>query len=200
MLDRGAGIIFGSPAQRGREEGGPDCLLKNVQVLRSAYEAFARQDVPAAMAAFDESIEWSAPESLPFGGTYRGQDGVGGFFGQLPQYWEDLVVAPVEFIDGGDTIVVIARCHGTGAGGRLISATSTFGGCATARRCSSPNGPTRHARWRRWGRRPPDPRELFSAGGRPTACGRLGGSRPATAPERPPRYFAFVAGRVARRA
>lgn len=112
---RGASIIF-AVARTTRARGrGAGLSAENVQVLRSAHEAFARQDVPAVMAAFDESIEWSAPESLPFGGTYRGQDGVGGFFGQLPQYWEDLVVAPVEFIDGGDTIVVIARCHGTGA-------------------------------------------------------------------------------------
>ena len=90
---------------------------ENVHVLRGAYEAFARQDVPAVMATFDESIEWSAPDSLPFGGTYRGHDGVGGFFGQLPQYWQNLVVEPDEFIDGGETIVVVAHVHGTGAGG-----------------------------------------------------------------------------------
>lgn len=90
---------------------------ENVQVLRSAYEAFARQDVPAVMAAFDEDIEWEAPDSLPFGGTYRGHDGVGSFFGQLPQYWQNLAVEPEEFIDGGDTIVVVAHVHGTGGAG-----------------------------------------------------------------------------------
>jgi len=92
---------------------------ENVTVLRDAYGAFARQDIPAVMAAFDETIEWQAPDSLPFGGLYRGHDGVGGFFGQLPTYWQELSVEPEEFIDGGDTIVVVARVRGTAAGGSL---------------------------------------------------------------------------------
>jgi ketosteroid isomerase-like protein len=41
---------------------------ENVQVLRDGYAAFARQDVPAVMAAFDPGIEWNTPVSLPFGG------------------------------------------------------------------------------------------------------------------------------------
>ena len=88
---------------------------ENVQVLRDAYDAFASGDIPAVMAAFDESIEWHAPESVPFGGTYRGHDGVGEFFGQLPRYWSDLSVRPEEFIDGGETVVVLVRIAGTGA-------------------------------------------------------------------------------------
>jgi ketosteroid isomerase-like protein len=71
------------------------------------------------MAAFEENIEWQAPDSLPFGGVYRGHDGVGRFFGLLPTYWQELTVEPEEFIDGGDTIVVVARVRGTAAGGSL---------------------------------------------------------------------------------
>ncbi len=92
---------------------------ENVQVLRSAYDAFARQDVAAVMAAFDQGIEWRVPESLPFGGIYRGHDGVGGFFGTLPGHFSDLSVEPQEFIDGGDTIVVLVRVAGAGAAGPL---------------------------------------------------------------------------------
>jgi uncharacterized protein len=108
----------------------------DVQVLRSAYDAFARQDIPAVMAAFDEGIEWRGPETLPFGGTYRGHAGVGEFFGRLPQHWQELSVEPEEFIDGGDTIVVIARIRGTAAGGsydeRHIHLWRMRGGKATA--------------------------------------------------------------------
>ena len=92
---------------------------ENVPVLRDAYDAFARQDVAAVMAAFDEGIEWRVPESLPFGGTYRGHGGVGEFFGTLPSHLSDLSVEPKEFIDGGDTIVVLVRVAGTGAAGPL---------------------------------------------------------------------------------
>lgn len=54
-------------------------------------------------------------------GTFHGHEGVGAFFSQLPSHWTDLSVEPEEFIDGGDTIVVIVRLRGTGAGGPIDS-------------------------------------------------------------------------------
>jgi ketosteroid isomerase-like protein len=106
----------GAHGTQGKEEA---ISAENVQILRDGYAAFARQDVPAVMAAFDENIEWNTPDSLPFGGTHRGHEGVGEFFGHLGEHWEGLTVEPQEFIDGGDTIVVLARTAGTGAGGSL---------------------------------------------------------------------------------
>src|ERR1700733_9014363 len=96
---------------------------QDVQILRSAYEAFARQDVAAVMAAFDEQIEWTVPYVLPFGGIYRGHEGVGGFFASLGQHWQGLAVEPDEFIDGGDVIAALVRLRDTGSGGELDSRT-----------------------------------------------------------------------------
>jgi ketosteroid isomerase-like protein len=90
---------------------------ENVKVLESAYAAFARGDVPAVLAAFHEDITWTVPETVPFGGTYRGHEGVGTFFGTLSEQFSDVSVEPQEFIDGGDTIVVVARDRATGPGG-----------------------------------------------------------------------------------
>lgn len=92
---------------------------ENVQRLREGYAAFARQDLQAVLAAFDEEIEWTVPDSLPFGGVYRGHDEVVGFFGSLAQDWQGLSVEPVEFIDGGDTVVVIAHLRASGSDGSL---------------------------------------------------------------------------------
>jgi uncharacterized protein len=89
------------------------------QTLRSAYEAFARQDVPSVLAAFQPDISWTAPDSLPFGGHYSGHDEVVGFFQTLGDYWTDLHVDPEQFIDGGETIVVIGKLRATGANGAL---------------------------------------------------------------------------------
>lgn len=93
----------------------------HVETLRDAYDAFARQDVPTVMAAFHEDIEWETPDSIPFGGSYHGHEGVGSFFGQLGEYWEELRVEPEEFIDAGETIVVLIRLSGKGAGGSIDS-------------------------------------------------------------------------------
>lgn len=93
----------------------------DVQTLRDAYAAFARQDIPGVMAAFHEDIEWESPDSIPFGGVYHGHAGVGDFFSQLPEHWEELRVEPEEFVDGGDTVVVVVGLRGKGAGGSLDS-------------------------------------------------------------------------------
>ena len=92
-----------------------------IATLQSAYDAFKRQDVAAVMAAFDESIEWTSPYTLPFGGVYHGRAGVGDFFSRLPQFWDALSVEPQEFIDGGDVVVAIVRLRGTGAAGSMDS-------------------------------------------------------------------------------
>jgi uncharacterized protein len=94
---------------------------EGVERLRAAYDAFKRQDIPTVMAAFDGEIEWTVPDNIPFGGTYHGHEGVGQFFGQLPEYWQELNVDPEEFIDGGDVIVVPIHLTGVGAGGSLDS-------------------------------------------------------------------------------
>jgi ketosteroid isomerase-like protein len=92
---------------------------EDVQTLRDGYSAFARQDLPAVLAAFDDDIEWNTPDSLPFGGTRKGHEGVTAFFGELAAQWQRLSVEPEEFIDGGDTIVVLARDRATGGGGSI---------------------------------------------------------------------------------
>ena len=92
---------------------------ENLQVLRDGYGAFARQDLPAVLAAFDERIEWTTPDSLPFGGVRHGHEEVTAFFGELAARWQELSVEPEEFVDAGDTIVVLARLRATGGGGSL---------------------------------------------------------------------------------
>jgi uncharacterized protein len=91
----------------------------DVETIRSGYEAFGRQDIPGVLAVFADDIEWTTPESLPVGGTVRGHDGVGGFFQSLPRYYPELRVEPQEFLDAGDTVVVLGHHHGRAAGGEF---------------------------------------------------------------------------------
>lgn len=90
---------------------------QDVETLRRGYEAFARQDLEAVMAAFHPDIEWRSPDSTPLGGHYRGQDAVKGFFGKLAQRFQRLSVEPLEFLDAGDAIVVVTRDRGAGSAG-----------------------------------------------------------------------------------
>lgn len=90
---------------------------ETVQVLRDAYAAFERRDIDAVMRALDEDIAWTTRIILPSGATYRGHRGVGAFFDALNAAWEQVSVEPEEFIDAGETIVVVVRERVTGPGG-----------------------------------------------------------------------------------
>ena len=53
---------------------------KNKSLVESAYKAFARGDVAAALAAMSDDILWHVPGRGPLSRDYRGRDQVLGFF------------------------------------------------------------------------------------------------------------------------
>lgn len=81
--------------------------MSNVDTARSAYEAFGRGDLAALQADFAEDAVWYTSEELPLGGETRGRDAIMANFAQIPNYWSSFSVEPSEFIDGGDTVVVL---------------------------------------------------------------------------------------------
>jgi ketosteroid isomerase-like protein len=52
----------------------------NATVIRNAYDAFAKGDVPSAFAVFDPAITWHVPGHSPLSGDFTGRDQIGGFF------------------------------------------------------------------------------------------------------------------------
>jgi ketosteroid isomerase-like protein len=86
---------------------------ENVELLRGAYEAFGRGDVPAVLAVLDEDIEWNAaPNVLPHGQQVRGRDEVGRFFQGLGSTWSDFSVKVDDYVASGDRICVTGRADG----------------------------------------------------------------------------------------
>src|SRR5947209_5854143 len=85
---------------------------QNIAIVKSAYEAFGRQDIPAVLAAFDPNIEWYTPDELPFGGSVRGHDGVVGFFQKLPTVFDELRVEPDTYIASGDQVAAVGHHRG----------------------------------------------------------------------------------------
>lgn len=92
-------------------------MSRNSDVLRSGYAAFARQDIPAVLALFDQDIVWQSPDTVRNGGTYKGPDEVLGFFMKLPEDFQELEVDAQQFVEQGDTVVVLGRHVGTAANG-----------------------------------------------------------------------------------
>jgi ketosteroid isomerase-like protein len=85
----------------------------NAELLRSAYDAFGRGDIPAVMAVFDEDIAWHVPDVLPHGMTVSGRDQVGGFFEKLGSTWQDFGVEIDDLVASGDRVFAVGRAGGT---------------------------------------------------------------------------------------
>src|SRR5919106_848142 len=88
---------------------------QSVEVVRGAYEAFGRGDVPAVLGAMATDIEWHEADGMPYGGVYHSPEEVAqNVFGPLIEDIPDFAVTPEEFIPSGDTVAVVTRYTGTG--------------------------------------------------------------------------------------
>jgi hypothetical protein len=95
-------------------------------VVRNLYDAFARGDAGAVLAAFDPAIEWNEAESFRYAdrNPYRGPGAIGeGVFQRIGTDLENFSVTPERFIDAGDAVAVEGRYRGTvRATGRAVVA------------------------------------------------------------------------------
>jgi ketosteroid isomerase-like protein len=97
---------------------------QDVEMVRAAYEAFNRQDIPAVLATYDPSIEWTeggggrAPA-----GTFRGPEAVAQeVFALVPRSFTEFRADPERFIDAGEHVVVIGRFRGKATRGATLDA------------------------------------------------------------------------------
>lgn len=88
--------------------------MSNLNSVQGVYEAFAKGDIPAVLGFLSSDVDWTEAEGFPYGGTYTGPNAVlEGVFMRLGTEWESFAVVPDEFIDGGDTVVVLGKYRGT---------------------------------------------------------------------------------------
>ncbi len=88
---------------------------QNVELVKVAYEAFGRGDVPAVMGAMASDIEWHEAAGMPYGGIYHGGDAVAqNVFGPISTDVVGFAVTPEEYIASGDAVAAVVRYTGTG--------------------------------------------------------------------------------------
>ncbi|MDQ4088476.1 MAG: nuclear transport factor 2 family protein [Pseudomonadota bacterium] len=99
---------------------------QNVELIRAIYSRFAAGDVPGVLGRMSGDIVWNEAENFPYadGNPYRGPDAVlSGVLARLGGEWEGFAAVPEEFLDAGDTVVVLGRYRGTyKATGRVLDA------------------------------------------------------------------------------
>jgi ketosteroid isomerase-like protein len=77
-----------------------------IEAVQETYAAINRNDVPAAVKAFDPQMEWIEPRDFPTPGTYRGQAEVMAHISRGRNTWAEGGCEPERFIVAGDKIVV----------------------------------------------------------------------------------------------
>jgi ketosteroid isomerase-like protein len=90
--------------------------LENVDLVRSIYAAFASGDVPGVVARMAPDMVWNEAENFPYadGNPYEGPPAIlTGVFARLGSEWDGFAAAPEEYLDAGDTVIVLGRYVGT---------------------------------------------------------------------------------------
>jgi uncharacterized protein len=83
----------------------------SLEVVREIYAAFARRDGAAVLARLHADVAFHQTELLPWGGRFRGHDGVREFFDRLRNAIDSAVTVE-RFIEAGDHVAVVGRTRG----------------------------------------------------------------------------------------
>ena len=97
---------------------------QDVETVRSGYDAFNRNDIPAVLALYDSQIEWiEAGGGRSPAGTFRGPQSVANeVFATVPPNFDDFRAEPEQFIDAGEHVVVVGRFRGKAKSGATLDA------------------------------------------------------------------------------
>jgi uncharacterized protein len=89
----------------------------HVEALREIYEDWARGEWGQAYALYSDEFEWGwSPEFPDIAGVYRDMETPNSRLRAWLSPWERWLCEAEEFVESGDTVVVLARYRGRGKG------------------------------------------------------------------------------------
>ena len=102
-------------------------MASNVELLIQAFAGWGK-DNPANIAELmDEDSELVVPDSIPYGGVYRGPEAIANWFARdLWRWFDEFTSTPTGVIDAGDQIVVPVRVQATAKNGRTLDAENVW--------------------------------------------------------------------------
>ena len=93
---------------------------QNTTVVRDAYAAFGRGDIPALLACMTDDVQWrpviGTAKHVPFSGERTGKAGVAEFFRIVGETEDFQQFEPREFVAEGDTVVAVGHYRATTRG------------------------------------------------------------------------------------
>ena len=97
----------------------------NVKTITSAYEAFARGDIPAVIDLLADDVDWAseaASTEVPWWGPRHGKAEVLAFFEALGTAMEVKEFTPLVIVGDGDDVLTVVRYQATSrANGKTAS-------------------------------------------------------------------------------
>jgi ketosteroid isomerase-like protein len=84
---------------------------QNLETVRGIYDTYAARDVDGLLGLLHDEFEVSQSEELPWGGRYKGRDGMMEYIKGITTYVESNVAVD-EMFAAGDRVIVIGRSHG----------------------------------------------------------------------------------------
>ena len=81
---------------------------ENVNTLRGVYDEWGKGNLRAGADLFDSRVMYIPTVELPEEGYYVGPEGISRFMRRWLGAWTNLTVAADEFIEAGDSVIVIA--------------------------------------------------------------------------------------------
>jgi uncharacterized protein len=101
---------------------------ENADAVKERWGDFAKGDIEGAVSTTDENAEIRMPETLPWGGTYRGPDGFKEMIQKFLSNFESVDTNPTAFIEGddGETVVVVVEGAGKTKAGKELRGRSVW--------------------------------------------------------------------------
>jgi ketosteroid isomerase-like protein len=85
---------------------------ENVEIVRSAIEAFNRDGVEAALAYLDTEVEWLGPPEWLEDRLYKGHEGIRSLALQWTENFDEYRLDAEQVIDAGDEVVALIFARG----------------------------------------------------------------------------------------
>ena len=101
---------------------------ENADAVRARWEDFGKGDLDAAVSTTSEDAEIVLPETLPWGGAYKGPDGFKEMILKFLSNFESVDPKPTAFLeaDDGETVIVTVEGAGKTKAGNELSGRSVW--------------------------------------------------------------------------
>jgi uncharacterized protein len=99
----------------------------NVEIVRRSFDAFIRGDFDGAMREFHPDIAYDLTRISPDGELYEGHEGVRTGMRRWLGAWAEYTMEVDEYVDAGDSVVILFRESGRGKGSGVRTEQSVAG-------------------------------------------------------------------------